>query len=606
MLRELHIANLAVIEDAAIELREGLNCFTGQTGAGKSLVIGAFEALLGLRSATDMVRGGAAEARVSGVFELTDRSVIRRINEVADLDLDEKADSEQLLITRKVFSTGRTSLSINGRPATAAMVREIGQLLVDVHGQHDHQFLLRPSNQLLMLDRFAETESLREQFASLHHQIHKLRHRRSELENSANLRRQQLELYEFQAGEIDAAEPVDGEYDELAARQKLLSNLDKVRGETEAAHAALYEAEGSILERLQAVVGIVMQLSELDEELKPIAQSIKDAGAVLQDSAFDLSRYLNRVDLDPAELQEVTDRLNTLNRLIHKYGSSRPGTPGSFQQVIEARQHIERELTRLRGESEDLQAIDTQIAPLQSELEQAGTKLSDKRRAAAKKLRPLIESQLAELGMAGAKLDVEFTAVDPAAGESPGGFDSVEMLVQTNPGQPARPLRKIASGGELSRIMLAIKSIVADADRVSVLVFDEIDSNIGGRMGSVIGEKLRKLAAHHQVLCITHLPQIAAYADHHLRIAKHSTGGQTRTNVQALIDHTQRVDELAEMLTGKLATQTTRKQAAELLSQANYDATAGPKGKKAVEVSAAAGEKKPAGKKRGAVVSESG
>jgi DNA repair protein RecN (Recombination protein N) len=579
MLRELHIQNLAVIEDATIDLRPGLNCFTGQTGAGKSLVIGALEVLLGLRSAGQLLRSGADEGRVSGVFELADPQMIQHIASLADVPLEDhpaSASPATLLITRKLFSSGRTSYTVNGSPATIGMVRAIAEVLVDVHGQHEHQCLLKPANQLLLLDQFAHLLPQRQAFADLHARLTDLTTRRAELSASETLRRQQLDLYEFQAQEIDAAEPTAGEYEELAARNRLLSNLEKVCRQATAAHAALYESEGAILERLSAVVGLLRELTEYDEELAPAAQSVKEGLAQLQDAAFDLSRYLNRLELDPAELAQVTERLNLLNRLIHKYGDLTPASAGTLADVIHHRRHIQSEIDRLRAQSHDLATIDQQIAPLRTELHRIGRQLTADRQAAAARLKPLIEKQLAELGMAEALITFDFNpaATDDAnaAPSSPAsaasGLDIVEIMLQPNPGQPARPLRKIASGGELSRIMLAIKSIVAGRDRLSVLVFDEIDSNVGGRMGTVIGDKLRRIASSHQVLCITHLPQIAAYADHHLHIAKQVAAGQTRTIITALTDRDRRIDELSEMLTGANPTPTTRRQATELLDDA--------------------------------------
>lgn len=597
MLRQLHIANLAVIEDATIDLGPGLNCFTGQTGAGKSLIIGAFELLLGLRSATDLLRQGTDEGRVSGVFELTDAETIRRVSELADTPLDCEAPApggEQVLITRKLFASGRTSVSINGQPATAGMLRAIGELLVDVHGQHDHQFLLKPANQLLMLDRFAECETQRAQFASTARQLRELERRRDELTTSRSLRHQQIELYEFQAEEIDAVEPTEGEYAELDARHKLLSNLENVQRDATEAHNALYESEGSAAERLQAIVGILRELAELDAELKPVAESVATAAAQVHDAAYDLGRYLNRVELDPAELGEVTDRLNALNRLIHKYGSSTPRAGGTLDDVLAYRQQIADELARLRGEGEDLDAIDARIDPLRRELADLGRALSDKRQKAAKKLCPLVVDQLCDLGMEQAKFDVAFAPLDDdTAGDSTTGLDAIEMMVQPNPGQPARPLRKIASGGEMSRVMLAVKSILAEADRISVLVFDEIDANIGGRMGAVIGEKLVRLASGHQVLCITHLPQIAAWADVHLKISKSVVDGQTRTRVDPLAERDARVDELAEMLSGKHATDTTRRQSAELLKLAEASRTVADGRASVVSDSGGASSKRP-------------
>jgi len=561
MLRELHISNLAVIEDAHIELREGLNCFTGATGAGKSLIIGAFEVLLGLRSAGDLLRDGADEGRVSGVFEVANPHVIEQINTRGDLSLSADGSPEQLLITRKIFASGRTSVSINGQPATLPMLEAVGELLVDVHGQHDHQYLLKPANQLTMLDRFAEVDDLRKRYAELHHQLAELRERQAALEASATLRKQQLELYEFQAEEIDAAEPMADEFEELSARHRVISNLEKIKRETGHAYSAMYDAEGAVVERLQAIVAVLNDMAELDEELTEIAADTKSTLAQLQDTAFALSRYHNRLDVDPAELEEVESRLNTLNRLIQKYGS---GKGGDLSDVIAYREQIGELIEQLRGETEDLTSIEDQIEPLAKQLVEVGRALSRKRREAAERLCPLVIEQLAELGMAEAQLEVAFETAD-APGESPTGLDEIEVLVQPNPGQSPRPLRKIASGGELSRIMLALKSILAETDRISVLVFDEIDANIGGRMGTIIGDKLRGLASHHQVLCITHLPQIAAYAAHHLKITKATSKGQTRTTVST-IDDDDRIDELAEMLTGKNATDTTRKQARELLA----------------------------------------
>ncbi|MFA7237831.1 MAG: DNA repair protein RecN [Phycisphaeraceae bacterium] len=578
MLRELHISNLAIIEDAHIELGERLNCFTGETGAGKSLVLGSFEVLLGLRSTADLLRDGADEGRVSGVFELRDPHIIRAINETVDAGLDHDPRNNplkhpvQLLVTRKLFASGRTSVAINGQPATIQMLQAVGELLVDVHGQHDHQYLLKPGNQLLMLDRFAGCDELRERFGGLHRQLAELRQKQAELEASATLRRQQLELYEFQAGEIDQAAPVAGEYDELNARHRLLSNLEKIAQQSAAVYAALYDSEGAIVERLGAMMSILNDLAELDGELAEPAETTKSAMSQLQDVAFTINRYASRLDIDPAELGEVESRLNTLNKLIQKYGPAPGNKGGTLDDVLNFRGRLAEQIAKLRGQSDDMEHIADQITPVRNELIEVGRKLTQARKAGAKKLCPLVERELAEVGMADAKLDVQIETDEqdtPGSPGSPGsieasGLDRVEVLIQPNPGQALRPLRKIASGGELSRVMLALKSILAQTDRISVLVFDEVDANIGGRLGTVIGGKLRKLAEHHQVLCITHLPQIAACAEHHLKISKTISKGQTRTTVQPLADEA-RVEEIADMLAGKGRTATTMKQAKELL-----------------------------------------
>ncbi|NBC11087.1 MAG: DNA repair protein RecN [Planctomycetes bacterium] len=575
MLRELHITNLALIEDLTVELTEGLNAFTGQTGAGKSLILGAFELLLGLRStagAADLVRPGADEARISGVFELHDADRAAEASTLCDQTLK---PGEPLLITRKLFASGRTSVSINGQPATAAMARALGEALVDIHGQHDHQYLLKPANQLLILDAYAIATELRQTFTEQWQRLRELRHTQAELDASRTLRKQQLELYEFQAGEIDEAEPTEGEFTELHARHKVLANLSKLQQDAGKAHAALYEADGSVTERLQAIAHVLIDLADLDDDLAPIAEQVRVATLSLQEASFELSRYLDRLDHDPAEAAEVERRLDTLNRLIHKYGSGKP-TDDPLGEVLAFRGQLGEQIDTLRAQDDDLAGIEDQIAGVEADLDAIGDKLTAARQAAAKKLRPKVEKQLTELGMAEAKFRVSIEPGD-SRGAGPSGRDAVEMLVQTNPGQEFQPLRRIASGGETSRIMLALKSILADADRISVLVFDEIDANIGGRLGSVIGRKLRELASapsstsNHQVLCITHLPQIAAFADRHFRITKtvHGSGKSrhTRTDL-AVLDGKARIEELAEMMAGSKITTTSRKQAQELLAAA--------------------------------------
>ncbi|HAI11613.1 MAG TPA: hypothetical protein DCM28_07900, partial [Phycisphaerales bacterium] len=405
-------------------------------------------------------------------------------------------------------------------------------------------------------------------------QQHDLIRRRKELANSSTLRTQQLDLYEFQANEIDDAQLTEGEFEELSARHKWLTNVHKIQRDTGQAYQALYDSDASIIERLQMVVHMLGDLQELDEDLEEPCQSIRDATLALQEGAFDLSRYMDRIESDPHELQEVEDRLNIINRLTSKYARNQVGVD-PVAEILSYRQQIQQEIDGLRGQDADLSSLDQQINDAKDQLEQQGVKLSKKRQSAAKKIKPLVETQLTELGMAEAQFHVEFNPVGDEG--SMQGNETLEFMIRTNPGQPARPMRKIASGGELSRIMLALKSILADSDRISVLVFDEIDANIGGRMGTIIGEKLRSLAnscddGSHQILCITHLPQIAAYADRHLHITKQVKGKgkdrQTQTTVLTL-EGNARVNELAEMLAGSDATATTRKQIKEMLAGAS-------------------------------------
>lgn len=567
MLRELHISNLAIIEDLRLVLTPGLNVFTGQTGAGKSLILGAFEMLLGRRALADMLRPGAAEGRVSGVFEIADAGVAAEVRRVADLSDSDISADEPLLITRRLFASGRSSATISGRPVTAAMLREVGDRLIDLHvgdeggssAAGEAPFLLRPSNQLVVLDAFAGCDALHADYAQAYHELTRIRERLDESARGSALRREQLDLLEFQAGEIDAVEPTAGEYEELAARHRVLSEIDRLTRQVGLAHGVLYDSDESVASRLAALVGILRELVEIDPALQEAAGQIESAAASVQDASFVLGRYLGRLELDPAELAEVNDRLNALNRLIAKYGS------GSLDDVLSRREEIRARIGALTGEGLDTDALTRRAAELERQVHERGAALHCRRVAAAKALKPLVESEFAQLAMSEAHIEVE---VEPLDEPGPTGLDRVEMMIQTNPGQPLRPLRRIASGGELSRIMLALKTVLAAAERISVLVFDEIDAKIGGRLGTIIGSKLRTLAQRHQVLCITHLPQIAAFADTHLRIVKHAGAGETHIEVCPLVTTEARRDELADMLAGRAATAITLRQAEELLAAA--------------------------------------
>ncbi len=570
MLRELHIHNLAVIADARIDLSPGLNCFTGTTGAGKSLVIGAIELLLAFRPPGDMLRAGCPEARITGLFDFASApSVVTIIESLTDLSLAD--DGGELLLTRRITASGKSHFTLNGHPITLSMLRGIAERLVDIHGQHDAQYLLKPANQLAVIDSYGNLAPLVRAYAETYAAVADLRKRRSELLSGGQLRRQQLELAQFQLAEIEAAEVTPNEFEELTTRSLLLNNTAKLKQDAGAAHESLYDADNSILQRLNMVAGILSELATLDARLTPTATTIKDATLALHDCAYDLSRYLDRLDIDPAELDQVNDRLNTLNRILRKYG----GAGGTTEALLQLQDQLRQQVATLCGSEESAEALDHRITDLCARLTQQGKSLNTARRAATDRLVPLVEAALAELGMENARFRLDFTPLESPA---PSGPEYIEFAIQTNPGMGFAPLRKIASGGELSRIMLAIKGIIASkgdiggreseaAGRVSVLVFDEVDSNVGGRLGSVIGRKLQKLANSHQVLCITHLPQIAAHAGRHLTVRKHSEGDTTLSTVIPL-EGDSRLRELAEMTGGKTVTATTLAQAQELLDQA--------------------------------------
>lgn len=597
MLRELHIANLAVIEDAVITLGPGLNAFTGQTGAGKSLVLGAIEGLLGLKPLSKMVRGGlkeGEEARVDAVFELASATQAQALSALLDETLKV---GDELVLSRKASAGGRGGARVNGKPVAAGVLKEAAGFLVDIHGQHDGQRLLRPSEQLAVLDGWADCAALRAAYAQAWERLQALRARREELAAGAALRLERLELYGFQARELDGVDPQPGEFATLSAREKVLGSVAHLRQNAEAAVAALDESEAgeAIVSQLQKVEHQVAALADTDASLAALHESVRGALIALQEAAYDLRRYADRLEVDPGELAQTRARLDALIRLTRKYGRGGAGED-EMQAVLDHRAKIGAEIARLEREQTDGGTLEADLSAACRLLADKGTALSAARQKASARLGPLIERELRDLGMNEAKVRVMVESVDGAqliadfaggdcAQAGPSGLDAVSFEVRTNPGQPWAAMREVASGGELSRVMLALKGVLADKGRKkpamgagagecadgALLVFDEVDANIGGRLGDVIGRKLKGLAAGGQVLCITHLPQIAAFADHHHRIVKEVSGAGearvTKTRVEALTGEA-RVAELADMLAGKSAGDTTRKQAKELMTAA--------------------------------------
>ncbi len=555
MLQKLYIKNLAIIQELEIEFDDGFNVFTGQTGAGKSLVIGALGLLLGFRQTAATVRPNANEALLSGVFDLSNSDLLKELAQIVDVPMEEG----ELIIQRRILQSGKTSNTANSVPIPAQALKQIGELLVDVHGQHENQYLLRPNVQLRLLDVFAGSSGPAEEFAKIHHEWHDAVKRREALMEHAELRKQQIELYEFQLQEIDQAQLKPNEREELEAEQRKLSNIEKLRDLAGQLVNGLEESDFPLLDQLRTMLTRANQLAEIDDRLEKLPDQFNSAIAELDDVSKTLSRYTDQLESDPQKLAELDDRLALLLRLGKKYGQ------GDVEAVPAYRDQIARKLHDLRNQQNDCEGIDGQIRELAQKREKMGAKLSEQRRKAASKLAGAINKQLNELAMPNAKFEVGFTPIPPET-PSPMGLESVEFLIQTNPGQPVLPLRKIASAGELSRVMLGIKSILSSPGRSSVLVFDEVDSNVGGRLGEVIGTKLAKLASNQQVICISHLPQIAAFADRHFVVAKQSTKTETASSVQP-VNGKVRVQEIAEMISGKSVTPTTLKQAEEMLAE---------------------------------------
>jgi DNA repair protein RecN (Recombination protein N) len=555
MLQKLYIKNLAIIQELEIEFDEGFNVFTGQTGAGKSLVIGALGLLLGFRQTTATVRPNAAEAMLSAVFDLKNSDLLKELAQIVDIPMDDG----ELIVQRRILQSGKTSNTVNSVPIPVQALKQIGELLVDVHGQHENQYLLRPNIQLRLLDTFAVTSDLAEEFSKIHHEWYDTAKRRESLLEHAELRKQQIELYEFQLQEITQAQLKPNEREELEAEQRKLSNIEKLRELAGQLVNGLEESDFPVLDQLRAMLTRANQLAEIDERLEKLPEQFNSAINELDDVSKTISGYMDNLESDPQRLAELDERMALILRLGKKYGQ------GDVEAVGAYRDQIAHKLDDLRNQQTDCEGIDEQIKELARKREKVGGKLSEQRRKASTKLSTAINKQLVELAMPNAKFEVGFTPTSPET-PSPTGLEAAEFMIQTNPGQPVLPLRKIASAGELSRVMLGIKSILSSPGRSSVLVFDEVDSNVGGRLGEVIGTKLAKLASNQQVICISHLPQIAAFANRHFVVAKQSTKNETASSVQSITGK-ERVQEIAEMISGKNFTATTLKQAEEMLAE---------------------------------------
>ncbi len=550
MLRSLSIRNFAIIEKLDIDFGPGLNVLTGETGAGKSILMGALNVILGGRAGTEMVRGGADRASVDAVFDLSSsRETLDALEEMGFA-----AEEEQLFLSREIGASGKSAARVGGRPASVAQLREIGDWLVDLHGQHEHQSLLAVTRHLDMLDDWGGKEvlALREQVGDAYRILRSLEVERAALETDARERARLLDLYGFQAREITEANLVEGEEEELRADSRRLANAQTLAESAESASAGL-TGEGGTVESLSAVRRSLEDMAKLDDRLAPIAESVAAAMYSLEESARDLLNYQDSIEHDPERLQQVEERLELFSNLKRKYGDT-------VEEIIEYGRDVSKKLEALGHSEERGLELDVEVAPARERLEALCAELSQLRLKRAREFADSVLSELHDLAMERTRFEVQIEQGEPTLS----GTDRVEFLISPNPGEPLRPLAKIASGGEISRVMLAIKSAMARQDPLPTMVFDEIDVGVGGRTASVIGDKLATLAKNAQILCITHLPQIAGRADSHYYIEKRVSGNRTTVAVSPLLD-ADRVEELARMLGGADVTETVLQHAREML-----------------------------------------
>jgi len=582
MLQQLHIENYALIDRLALEFGLGLNLLTGETGSGKSIVVDALGLLLGGRPSPDAIRAGAERAVLCGVFQTATPRELRRAAEELGIELQ---PSGELLVKRELHVSGRTRVFLNDRPATVGALRALAPWLGDIHGQNEQQALFLQASQLELLDHYAGAEDAAQQVTEAFDDWRRAGARLAELTRNEQEKLRLADLWSFQKQEIEAARPETEEDQRLAEEKRVLANSTRIQAAVQAAYQQLYEGPGAAGGAVAAALRALEDVARFDARLQPLCDSLRGARIAIEDASLSLRDYLERLDANPQRLEQVEDRLAALDRLKRKYGPS----------LADVLAHLERVSRQL----EELESSDELARQAQQHMEAAATRyrelageLSGRRKTAAARLEKAVARILGELAMENTRLSIQFAPLEetPAGGDGAGwsatGIDRTEFLISPNPGEPLRPVDQVASGGELSRLMLALKTAVeeqrapesgaparqsrraaADPETARTLVFDEIDAGIGGRVAETVGRKLKALAGAHQVLCVTHLPQIASFADQHFYVEKMEQEGRTVTRARRLEDN-ERAAELARMLSGARITDTVLKHARDMLRAA--------------------------------------
>ena len=535
MLRYLSIQHLAVIERLEIEFDAGFTVLTGETGAGKSILVEAVGLLLGARASSDLVRTGEQLATIQAIFD---------------------TGHEEVIVRREITSQGRSRAFVNGALATSGALRDLAGRLLEMHGQHEHQGLLVADSHLDLLDGYAGLEQARDQVASLHQRVTALRAERDTLRIDERQKLARLDLLTFQRDEIEKAGLHAGEDEALEAERQVLANAEKLQRLSAEAYELLYERDEAVLSALNAVWKRVADLAAVDARAQPYLEARAGVASQLEDLAFFLRDYAEHIDASPGRLQAVDDRVGLMDRLKRKYGPT-------LADVIAHAETCREQLAALQSSDERAVEVAALLLAAEGEFRRHAEQLSEARRAAATRFARELVAALGDLAMGRTRFEVRFEALTAEAW-GPRGLDQIEFFVSPNPGEDLRPLTRVVSGGELSRLMLAIKTLTSRTGKGATMIFDEVDAGIGGHTADVVGRRLQSLAADAQVLCITHLPQIAASADHHYRIAKSVRGSRTVTDVERL-DAEGRRQELARMIAGQSVTDRVLASAGEML-----------------------------------------
>ncbi len=553
VLTSIRIRNLALIDDIEIPLDDGLTVLTGETGAGKSIIVGALNLVLGDRASADAIRSGVDEAEVEALFELTTGAETQQ--RLAEMDLAE--DDGAFVVRRVITRVGKNRVYLNGRLSTLGELKRMVGPLVDISSQHAHTSLLKVPEHRAILDRFGDLSTLLSAYGQAYGEWRSSAAELKALIEAEHDRVERAGFLRFQLEEIDTVEPVDGEEDDLVAERELLAHAADLREAAQSANDSLAGGRAALVDTLSDVERTLRMVSDSDPTMGALADRVESARIELDDVAMEARAYLSRVEVDPQRLEVVTERLDALRKLMRSYGPE-------LSDVLARRQRIAEELETLDFYEDRVAARQTQTVDLRQSAERAARALSDARKTTARKATKAVEAQLADLGMAGSRFEV---AVEPADELTPVGGDRVEFLLSSNVGEKTLPLARIASGGELSRIMLALKHVLAAADTVDCYVFDEVDTGVSGAIADRIGVKLHETASQRQALCITHLAQVACHADQQLRVHKQVEAGRTVTRVTRL-QSGERTEEIARLLAGAEVTTQARAHAAELLAKA--------------------------------------
>jgi len=549
MLTDLTIKNIAIIDTLHISFTEGLTVLTGETGAGKSIIIDAVGLIMGGRASADLIRSGEDEAVVEALFDISGQPEVARQLRDSGFDCD-----NELLVKRSISRAGKNRVFINGGMATLTLLADIAPRLINIYGQHESQTLLRPENHLRLLDAYAGLIGQREEFTRLFERFRVLQERLGALDEEEREAERRLDLLSYQSDEISRAALQPGEEEELEERRRVLAGAERLGSVTASAFERLYEGDGAILGQLRRSKNAIAEISAIDHRLEGVAASLENAYLQVEDAAIMLRDYASRIEADPLALQQAEDRLDLIQRLKRKYAPT-------VAEILEFKQELDGEIETLRGREQARHDLEEERERLAHEVRQRGNDLTARRTAAAGALSGALAAEVHQLAMKNAVIE---TVLEPLAEPRATGYERIELLFSPNPGEPPRPLARIASGGELSRLMLAFKQVLPEGD-VPTLIFDEVDTGIGGATSEMVGKKLKKVAAVQQVFCITHLAQVAVFAGQHLRVEKQVTGGRTTTRLVSL-EGGERTREVARMLAGARITDSALAHAAEMLA----------------------------------------